>query len=86
MTTSSLSGKKYRRERLSFAHLRLPEFGEIGADVEADSFGCSRKSEASYEQDGQQYVWKERSEVYHLQCNESDVLSSYSQWQQHTCL
>jgi len=59
----------HSRNRLSFTNLRLPEFGEIGADVEADSFGCSGERDATYQQDGQQDIGEQGCEVHHLQCN-----------------
>jgi hypothetical protein len=43
----------HSRNQLSFTNLRLLEFGEIGADVEADSFGCSGECDATYQQNGQ---------------------------------
>jgi len=39
----------HSRNQLSFTNLRLPEFGQIGADVEADSFGCSGERDATYQ-------------------------------------
>jgi hypothetical protein len=57
----------HRRNRLSFTNLRLPEFGEIRADVEADSFGCSRERDATYQQNGQQDIREQGCEVHYLQ-------------------
>ena len=62
------------RNQLSFTNLRLPEFGEIGADVEADSFSCSRERDATYQQNGQQDIGKQSCEVHHLQCNTLESL------------
>jgi len=67
-----LFGRKeiaHSRKWLSFTNLRLPEFGEIGADVETDSFGCSGERDATYQQNGQQDIGEQGCEVHHLQCN-----------------
>jgi hypothetical protein len=53
-----------------FAYLWLPELGQVGTDIEADSFRSSRKCDATYEQYGEQDIWKQSCKVHNLQCKE----------------